>query len=292
MAEENKTITGETFSGAEAMYTTVFEGCSQYRRPGCFEFAGQKLNLVFDNGEEFIIDFLDGQNLTWTKIGGQAEYHKYDCLKATNVHYLVHFEKKGLWPREGVTLVVDLARDLVTGNFLTQGAVEDYINLVTRNLQFGAIRRPGKPLSTERHEHTKDLIGKKIQYTYSPVFSIIHIYYSEHLCRGTIPPERRAQMPPVPESERKLFEEESIYLKIAPNVYVFSWIEKNFGSGTQGFMLMDTTRIHDCGCFFGVNPQGEPESYMITAYGKYITEELPEEKIISPYTYETKGDLS
>lgn len=285
---EHTTKQGEQFTGAEAMYITEFEGISQYKRPYSFELAGQTMALIFDDGLEIIVTFSGGHTLSWTENASFTEYYNYDCLKATDLHYLVHFEKKGRWPREGVTLIIDLNQDLVTGNFLTQGADEDFINLVQRKIRFGAISCSGKALPMKRHEYTKDLIGKKITYTYNPLFSVTHIYYSDKLSRAVLTKKTselaaiNAETP----REYKLFEEESIYLKIDEGVYVFSWIEKNFGSGTQGFMLMDTRRVHDVGVFFGVNPKGEPESYMVTAYGVFEEERLPEESAISPWRYD------
>ncbi|MDR1766797.1 MAG: MoaF N-terminal domain-containing protein [Lachnospiraceae bacterium] len=288
-------ITGQTFTGAEAMYTTEFEGISQYRRPYCFELAGRTFDIVFDDGMEVAVTFDDGHRLTWSANGCEKESHGYDCLKATDEHYLVHFEKKGRWPREGVTLIIDLHQDLCTGNFSTQGEDPTFVNLVKRTLRFGALRIPGKPLPTARHCHTTDMVGKKICYTYSPVFSITHIYFTDRLSRAVLSrqtiDETMDDAQKKEQANRKLFEEESIYLKIDENVYVYSWIEKNFGSGTQGFMLMDTHRVTDVGCFFGVNPQGQPESYMISAFGKYVTDTFPEETAPSPYTYDFQWEM-
>ena len=260
--------------GQEQVTEAEFEGNSQYCAPFCYELGGKFFDLVLDNGREIFVQFLDGQNLAISE-KNITEHHYYECLKCRENIYLVHLEKKGRWPREGLTIVLDLDQSLVTVNFLTQGAVKEYEKLVVRDLQFGAIRLPGKSLPLIRHAYTRDLIGEKIEYTYSPDFSIIHIY-QDGKCRAANPEiMRKKGLSAVPTDIQ--FEEPCIYIKITENVYVFSWIEENFGSGTQGFMLMDTWRTNDVGLFFGVNPQGNPESYMITAIGRYVTETLPEE---------------
>ncbi len=253
-----------------------FEGISQYRQPLCFELSGKFFDFIFDDKRELLVEFKDKQNVSITE-DGQTEGHKYEALKCRDLIYLVLIEKKGRKPREGIIFVIDLEQYLVTGNFLTQGAVEGYERLVVRDLTFGRIARPGAPITAKRHEYTKDLIGKKIEYTYSPYFSIIHIYREKDCRVANTEMMKKRGLSSVPMD--KFFEEPCIYIKITDGVYVFSWIESNYGSGTQGFMLMDTDRTHDVGCFFGVAPDGKPECYLVSAVGKYVTERLPEEDI-------------
>jgi hypothetical protein len=254
------------------------EGLAQYRIPFCYELTGEVLNVHLDDGKNIVVNFLSGELVSLTTNAEAPEIHHYECLKSRSRIYLVQLELKGRWPREGLFMVLDLEKNLVTFNFLTQGAHKEYVKLVDRKVVFGAIKRPGLPLPEQRHEYSKDLMGKKIEYAYNPNARVVHIYYTDKLLRVAIP---KGMVPP-PGSDI-FFEEPTIYLKIADQLYVMSWIEKNLGNGTQGFMLMDTKKEMDVGGFFGVSPQGDPENYMVSAFGKFTTEKYPEEDMPSPY---------
>jgi Molybdenum cofactor biosynthesis protein F. len=267
----------ETDNPAELMYTTEFEGLSQYRPPLCFELAGRTLDMVFDDGNEYYVDFLDGQTLSYRINRVDCLMERYECLKADDSVYLVHCEKKGRKPREAMTFVIDLESGLVTGDFATQGAVPSKPRLVQRKTVFGAIRRPGMELPAERHSFSEELVGKKIEWVYSPKFKIIHIYQTKDVIRVGFSKDMPMPEPDPDRFPNGPFEEPAIHVKINDRIHIFSWVEEN-SNGTRGFLVMNVQRLIDVGCFFGVNPWGEPESYMVAAYGKWVTEELPEEK--------------
>ena len=50
------------------------------------------------------------------------------------------------------------------------------------------------------------------------------------------------------------------------HIYFFTWIEER-AAGVQGFCLMDLAKMHDVGCFFGLNYDDEFENYMFGAKG-------------------------
>jgi hypothetical protein len=258
-----------------------FEGVSQYRRPKDFELTGQSFYLALDNGKDFLLQLVTAETLQYV-YEGITEQQLYECMKIKDAIFLIHFERKNQKPRKAVTIVIDLGTKLVTVNFATQGANIDNPRLVEREIIFGVVRCPGKVLPTKRHEYTDELVGKKIEWTYNPEFSIVHIYNGKDRYRGGMLNKKEEKEN---DALKTVFEEPAIYIKISDRVYIFSWIEKNTKGGTMGFMLMDEARLIDIGIFFGINPKGMPESYAVSAYGKYITETMPEELMESPFQY-------
>jgi hypothetical protein len=261
-------------------FQETFEGLSQYRIPYSRELEGKYYEIIFDNGTELDLNFFARDKVTVIE-NGETAVETYHCLKAEDTVYFVLIDRKKRHPRSGLLIIIDVATDLVTCNFAYQKDRPGKPSITVPNVQFGAIKHDGKPLPEERHCFTEDLIGRKIKWQYNPLFKIIHVYHAPDHYFCTVDEETRevfrklaieaGQEPRVP----KLIYEQAFYCKIRKNIYVFSWIEK--GSGTEGFIVMNTERLIDVGCFFGNNPQGDPEGYMFSAYGEWVNEHLPEE---------------
>lgn len=265
------------------LYTTEFEGLSQYRVPYSRELEGKSYVLVFDDRYEMMVSFPSRDKIMFSENGGDLVIENCHVLKAEDTVYFLMVDRRKTTPRSGFMLIIDLKTNLVTGNFVQQGTRPDFPSLVTRYIRFGAIKEGDRPLPADRHHYTDDLIGRKIEWTYNPNFKITHVYLSNDSYCFALNGEMKKEM-----MERRGIEdgmdvtykpvkEPSIFLKIRENVYVFSWIEENGGSGTEGLVVINTDRMTDVGCFFGNNPQGEPEGYMFSAYGHWVNEHLEEE---------------
>ena len=230
-----------------------------------------------------MVSFPSRDKIMFSENGGSFVMETCHVLKAEDTVYFMMVDRRKENPRSGFMLIIDLETNLVTGNFVQQGIRPDFPGLVTRYIRFGAIKEGDRPLPDKRHHYTDDLIGRKIEWIYNPTFSIIHIYLSNDSYCFALNDERKKAIMERRVAEGSLAEsfkpikEPSIFIKIRDNVYVFSWIEENGGSGTEGFAVINTDRMTDVGCFFGNNPQGEPEGYMFSAYGHWIKEHLEEE---------------
>jgi len=269
----------------------VFTGASQYRVPYCRELENKSFEFIFDDGYVMDVSFPLRDKMQFkSNKDGKVYLEEAHCLKIENDVYVVLCEIANSVPREGVILIIDTEKRLVTGNFVLQGTRPDFMNLVTRQVRFGAIKDGEKPLPQKRHHFTHDLEGKKIEWRYGPDFSIIHVYLADNKYTVAFSEERKAQMraareanpEPQPEQENRRrmpipYWENAIYIKIRENVYVFSFIEENLGSGTEGLMVINTDRVHDVGCFWGAAPDGSREGYMFCAYGKWVREHIPED---------------
>ncbi len=264
-----------------------FEGMSQYRLPRCYELAGEKFELVMDDGYDYEIEFIDRYTLTFGRKGLEQKKYDYDCAKPEDVTYFVNFELDST-PRTGVALVLDMEQYLVTSNFCTVGENPRYPKMPKPHIIMGAIRKPDGTLNPKRHGYTNDMIGKAIHWSYG-ILDIVHVYSSERYYRTTVTPEAKAErwikwpklMAERAELDKvRLYEDRGDYIKIKDGVYIFHVNEEEVcierGSGNNLFTLMNLNRMHDVGRSFGHNGKGEPENYIYGAYGEWYdaSEEL------------------
>ncbi len=259
-----------------------FEGMSQYRPPKCFELAGEKYELVLDDGYEYGVEFLDRDFLTFGRKGEEPKKYAYDCAKPEDVTYFVNFEMTGTNPRMGATLVLDMEQMLVTANFCTVGENPRHPHMPKPRIIMGAIRKPDGTLNPQRHGYTRDLVGRAISWRYGNL-AVVHVYSSEHYYRMAMTPEARAERMRInPEGmaarmeldKKRLYEDKGDYIKVKDGIYIFHANEEmnclERGNGNNLFFLMNLNRMHDVGRSFGHNDKGEPENYIYGAIGEYF----------------------
>ncbi|MDR1570667.1 MAG: molybdenum cofactor biosynthesis F family protein [Oscillospiraceae bacterium] len=259
----------------------VFEGMSQYREPLCFELAGERYRLVFED-KQYYVEFKTGDVLSWGELGAPGQIERYDCAKGAASVYFVNFELTGASPRTNVTLVIDTAERLVTMVKTITGFDTRYPFLCDGEYFFGAIALPGARLPEKRHGFTRDLVGKRIHWHYAPTTEIIHIYYSEDHCRVKMPAGTKWGDMPAEEFnamlEREPYDEKAAYIKIKENLYLVSVLEQNMAktgfTGNSLLFLIDTHRVHDVGRSFGHAGLREgnlhPENYIFGAFGDFV----------------------
>ena len=286
--ETFETPDGTTDSSDDAYYGIMkkkpeFYGLSRYRPPFNFELAGKQFRLVMDKEDDYCVSFLTGNTLEWSKFAETKiarEY--YECTKIDETTYFVNFEFSDHTPRTNISLILDMEQRLITFVRTYTGFSKKYPYLVESDFDFGAIDIPGFTLPSTRHGYTTDLVGKRVNWTYAPSMSIVHVYYNPHYIRATFLPgsrafgqisaERREDM------ERYPYDEPTTYIKIKEGIYVVSVIEQNRsrrgGTGNSLLFLMDLVRVHDVGRSFGHTPPEsgaiQPENYLFSAYGDFV----------------------
>jgi putative NADH-flavin reductase len=252
----------------------AFEGLSQYRGAFVHELANRTFQLIMDNGNDYVIQFLSGEVLEWAEKGQPFKWETYECLKIDEETYFVNFEMTNTPCRIGMTLVFDLEDSLVTAVVAKQKDNKRYPDMVSNEFIFGAIKVDGKKLPLKRHGFTDDLIGKQILWKYSPEFSIVHVYYHSNYIRvGRIPgAPRNIEMEAA--FRQHPYDEVCRYIKIKKNIYLVSFCEQNFTkigkTGNCLTILMDISRLHDVGRSFGLGMGGRPENYLFSAIGKMV----------------------
>ncbi len=282
------------------MKERVFESNAKYVSKFNHELAGKTFHLVMDNGREYVASFISGEIVLWAEQGDPFRWEKYQCLKSDDTTYLVVMELYGQPLRTCRTLVLDLEQSLVTMHVARQGGIPHRPRMVEVEIIFGALRQPGQPLPIKRHGYSADLVGKKINWTYSSGFVNTHIYISEMYYRAWA-----VQRPPLPANEtpdeaakRKageerekmwLYEEPFRCVKIKDGCYLCSGIEENMNKldnqigGNNLLFLSNMKDGFDVGRTFCLNGQQQPESGMFRSFGEFAEVELEVEHLPSPY---------
>ncbi len=254
-----------------------FEGLSQYKAPSVLELAGKSFYLIMDEGVEGTLFFNSGEVVTWMPVGGAVRADRYDCMKVDEDTYLVNLEIEGAVPRTGVSLVLDLQQSLVTAVIAHSGTSRRFPNLVTNEILFGAIKTEGRPLPKKRHGFTSDLVGTRIRWRYNANgFQVTHVYFDANYIRVPLP--RKDDKSDFARAMRENpYDERCYYIKIKKNIYLLSFLESNMTyrgrTGNNMLVLMDISRLHDCGRSFGLGGTGLPENYMFSAIGTWIEAE-------------------
>lgn len=230
-------------------------------QPGSFspqpsaDLAGRTYNLHLEDGRTLQYRFANDRSLAWTVTAGpgagRTSTGDYLALLLREDLYLVDFldtEERAT----SVTLVLDLARSictLLTGRLPDEAEagrslisrLDSGLDLTGVEVTFlsGAVDREFNE-DSERHPHTDELVGKRVEYTYSPSERYEHIYLNErfytwHCLLGV---------------ERGLADTDRChYRKLGEKLYLFVWREKLVP--TLGVVVLDYTDMTSRGKIFG-----------------------------------------
>lgn len=288
-----------------------FDPLLQFRAPYNYELAGKNYHIIMDDGNEYFVNFIDGENLQWAENAGTFVWRKYECLKADADLYFVHVivsTEKGKEIHH--SLILDLAQDLVTLVITEEGLIQGFDRLIKVTPVFGAIKDDGKVLPEKRHFFTDRMTGRRIEWHYSSGFCKLHIYHTPTLYRlprvDTASFERRyeAETDPAEKERLKGFvdrfrrtdatypfaEEPCFHITINDHFNLFCFCEENetrhdpeHSVGGGGIILLqDLDRMIQNGIGYGLG------SYtMTTAYGVEKFEPDEVEFLDAPYD-ETK----
>ena len=227
-----------------------------YTPPFTEYFVGKKLTVKLDCGKILNYTFSTDHDMTWQENDAEVMNEHYDAMEADDGIYLLHHLRSGVKPCSSTQLVIDTTTGIVTACYAKIGQ-PGYSREVSHVFYSGYIVSDEKEAPLERHHRTQDLIGKRVQWIYTSDFSCEHFYISDTYYSYL-----------VHDGVFKGFGETNPadYFKVNAHIYFFTWIEER-AAGVQGFCLMDLAKMHDVGCFFGLNYDDEFENYMFGAKG-------------------------
>jgi hypothetical protein len=221
--------------------------------------GGTSLALNLEDGAVCELEFASSTQLRWQATqtpssGGHCGGNGQAAYRATEIRrgiVLLSFSRADV-PTSATTALLDRNRGIATAVFgklpsRAEAAVTlldrvergEELTSVRATLLAGAIDAHFTS-ATPRHEETRELIGKRIEYTYSATERYEHIYLNEalytwHCLAG---------------SEKGLADADRChYRKIAPNLYLFVWREKIVP--TLGIVLVDLERLQTTGQILG-----------------------------------------
>jgi hypothetical protein len=222
------------------------------------DLVGREFELVFDDGLAFNYRFTDLHETVWSVVGYESHIDYCDVVRGGDNVYFINHYCGGSVPPESHQIVVDLDNGLVTA-CVAKLCNPDNAREVYHDFHFGLVRGYRDP--GYRHDYTEDMVGKAIYWVYNiGGFDVKHIYTcpTHYTVCGMLSGDAywTASNP-------------ADYIKIRDGLYIFSFLEER-QSGSQGFFLMDLYKLHDVGCFFGVNLEGI-ECYTVGAKGTWST---------------------
>jgi hypothetical protein len=214
---------------------------------------GKRLKLHFEDGVLAECSFETMSKLVW-KPGAKRSQATEESCTVTKVRkgiYFVDFVRH-LERATAFSLVLDLNRGIFTAlegrlpekkearqSLLVRADTRRELTDVTATFRHGAIDGSFGP-ATPRHQVTEELVGKRIEYTYSPTERYEHIYlngsfYTWHCLLG---------------SEKGLADTDCCHsYKLARNLYLFAWREKIIP--TLGVVVVDLNAMRTTGKIFG-----------------------------------------
>jgi hypothetical protein len=217
--------------------------------------SGKAITLHCEDGRMIEYRFADDKTLVWTVTGGEesgdsAEESYYATNPRPDIYFVDFLKHRARGT--SVTLVLDLGRGIFTaliGELPTRADVEvPFLDRIAAGIELtsvkatflhGAIDAPFNP-ATPRHETTAELIGKRVEYTYSLTEQYEHLYlnrnyYTWHCLRG---------------AEQGLADTDRChYFKLGDQFYLFVWREKIIP--TLGVVLVDLAGLRTTGKAFG-----------------------------------------
>ncbi len=246
--------------------------------------AGKLLTLFHEDGGRVEYEFLSDRELRWTSSGGPggappsgtvgrdakggatkgatggAEFRteSYFAIEPREGLFLVDYLPGGTL--ESVDVVLDLNRGIATtvvgrlpGPAEAERALSERaaagLELTAVAAAFTSARIDGSfTVDTPRHEPTLELVGRRVEYTYSPHERYEHIYLNDHFYTWQCLAGR----------EKGLADTDRChYLRVDDELYLFVWREKIVP--TLGVVLLDYRRMRSMGKICGLREPGSQE---------------------------------
>ncbi|GAA2463765.1 molybdenum cofactor biosynthesis F family protein [Agromyces soli] len=243
-------------------------GFDANKAPHSLDLVGREVAVVDERGTRIVHRFNE-HTVDWDYQPGAgdpteaaAKTDAYEAVKVDDELYYVQFHHEYL-PNEAVTLVLDFR----SGHALA------VISLILPEAEAGKTRVQqifvpsqieGIELTGEAPAPTTTLIGRRVQWVYSPVHAYEHIYLS--------PQWYTWQCLAGPERGLADTDENSVW-QIRPGIYVFAWREKVIPCASVTIAdHRDARAIRSHGVLFGLDESGEvPTHFTFGAHGRLIS---------------------
>jgi hypothetical protein len=219
------------------------------------DLAGKTFTFALESGQVIKHRFDAGERLVWEIIEGTGTGRRSDegylAVKIREGIYFVDYVRRQE-PATTVTLVIDLDRAILTAligrlpepsetklTLMQRIAAGKELTSVEALFLSGAVDAPFAA-GTPRHGSTDELVGRRVEYTYSATERYEHVYLNErfytwHCLLG---------------SEKGLADTDRChYYKLAEQLYLFVWREKIVP--TLGVVVVDLEHMRTAGKIFG-----------------------------------------
>lgn len=254
-------VSGETGPADWKAMDDFAAGIDGNRLPRTTALAGTSLTVAEDGAPARQLSFLDGETVSWRRDDGTAGTDWYEAVEMRpQVHYLTIGD--AAHPMRAAVLVVNRAtgRTLTVTSVIadepTPGRPRVEQAFVPGSLAGGAPTAAGGPPAP-----TRDLIGLRALYRYSPNHLYEHVYLSS---------ERYAWQCLVGEQRGHGDVDLATTWSLGDDLYVFTFRE--FLIPVAATWLYDLTALRTVGTFFGLGADGTvrtaPGGAVVTVLGR------------------------
>jgi hypothetical protein len=223
-------------------------GMSQNALPASDYLAGKTFTLRYDHGPvmEYKVDSND--QLNW-RMNGQGDWVKarYQAYEAAQGLILFGHLLEGAPDHDGHIMAVDFQQGLVTcyNGYLN---TPYFANEAGARTLFGVLEMEGvQPPQYRRHQHTTEMLGRCITYSYAPGLVSMHLYSTPHTVSWIIfTPDQHGGME---------WSGPGDFVKIRDGIYFMYWLEEAC-NGTLGTVLLNLNIMHDAGIGYNCGAKG------------------------------------
>lgn len=278
-------VTNETATASSWVPVGVLaqQGAKSNKLPPTADFAGRALALCFENGWTLEYNFRTAHDLSWREASrGKKRRWTQEEYSATKVRSGIYFLDyvKHLESATSVSLVLNLntrifmavigklpTKEESKQSLLDRARASRELTSVLASFLSGSINKPFGN-NTPRFRKTGELLGKRVEYSYSPADLYEHLYLNEqfytwHCVNG---------------AERGLADTDLChYFKIADRLYLFVWREKVIP--TLGVLVEDFHQMRTSGKLLGyrANDFGKLSNFMVGAKARMLEGDFDEE---------------
>jgi phenolic acid decarboxylase len=244
--------------------------------PSTSDLAGETLHVHLENGQvvtyRFETETRLHRGITAGEETGAEGVDTYFATKVREGIYFVDFVTR-LERATTITLLLDLNQGIATaligrlpdeaeatGSLLERVAQGRELTAVSATFLTGALNAPFTA-DTPRHATTDELVGRRVEYTYSPTERYEHIYLNENFYTWQC----------LSGSEKGLADTDRCHCyKLAENLYFFVWREKIVP--TLGAVVVDFDQMRTVGKIFGYREGGcgELANFPVCASAKLL----------------------
>ncbi len=241
------------------------------------DLAGRKFSLHFENGWVIDHDFSDGNRLNWSLVQGDsssvAGSEHYQATRPRDNIYFVDFIKSGE-RATSVSLVLNLAEQsfiAVIGQLpVAEESLTPFIKRIEQGKELTAVSATflrgtlDRPFDAQAKlaEVTDELLGKRVEYSYSPLEKYEHVYLNDKYYAWRC----------ISGSEKGLADTDAChYYKIADQLYLFVWREKIVP--TLGIVMVNLEALKTTGKIMGYenNDFGALRNFNVGAYARVLS---------------------
>lgn len=233
-------------------------GFDANRAPHSTALDGRDLTVVLDGGGRVRYAF-DADRLGRKVLDDPGDEHTAVPYEAFEIDAGLYFVQLHLGYR-AISLVLDTARGRVVRVTASIGAVTRRPTVVEQRFDVGVIE--GTEQTGEAPAPSRDLLGRRVLWSYSEAHRYEHIYLTErwytfHCVAGP---------------ERGLADTDACtYYRIRPGIYLFAWREKVVPCGAV--TVADHRDLRSHGALFGLHADGEtPVHFAFGAHGRLLSQ--------------------